>query len=248
MGVSGSPEGGGLVLIDRRLRETVAVGLIRGPIRTTADLPIAVDRDTRPVSPDVVWEEWNISLAEREARNGHLAAVLWFTGLSASGKTTLGRALEHRLFDRGVSTMLLDGDQVRHGLSGDLGFDPDDRRENIRRVGEAASLFLRQGCVVLCTFISPFRRDRRRARELVPEGRFLEVFVDTPLDECERRDPKGLYARARRGEIVHMTGVSSPYEVPERPELRVETQSRSVEEIVDQIFDEMLGRGMVPAD
>ena len=149
-------------------------------------------------------------LEEREAENQHQGAVLWFTGLPGSGKSTIARAVERRLFDLGCKTMLLDGDQVRHGLNGDLGFTPEDRRENIRRVGEVAALFLMQGCLTVCTFVSPFKEDRDRSRSLVPEGRFIEIFIDAPLEECERRDPKGLYARARKGEIAHMTRYFQP--------------------------------------
>jgi len=186
-----------------------------------------------------------VPLPEREARNGHQAAVLWFTGLPASGKSSIARALERRLFADGCQTMLLDGDQVRHGLNGDLGFSPEDRTENIRRVGEVAALFFRQGALTLCTFVSPFREDRERARALVPEGRFFEVFVDTPLEECERRDPKGLYARARKGEIAHMTGLSSPYEVPQNPEIRLSTVGRSVEELVGELVGSLRTRGVL---
>ena len=143
--------------------------------------------------------------------------------------------------------MLLDGDQVRHGLSGDLGFTPEDRRENIRRVGEVAALFLMQGCLTLCTFVSPFREDRERSRSLTPDGRFIEIFIDTPLEECERRDPKGLYSRARKGEIAHMTGISSPYEVPAAPEMHVRTLGREVEDIVSDVIDELSDRGIIPA-
>ena len=138
-----------------------------------------------------------------------------------------------------MQTMILDGDQVRHGLNGDLGFTPEDRTENIRRVGELASLFFRQGSVVLCTFVSPFRADRDRVRGLLPRERFIEVFVDTPLEECEKRDPKGLYARARKGEIAHMTGISSPYEAPENPEIRLETVGRDPEELVDELIEKL---------
>jgi bifunctional enzyme CysN/CysC len=200
----------------------------------------------RRASPNVVWEGWNISLQEREVRNRHQAAVLWFTGLPGSGKTTIARVTEKRLFAEQCQTMLLDGDQVRHGLNGDLGFTAGDRAENIRRVGEMAALFFRQGCITLCTFVSPFRVDRDRARALIPEGRFIEVFVDTPLEECERRDPKGLYARAKRGEISHMTGISSPYEAPESPELRVETVGRDVDAIVEDIVRGLRARGILP--
>ena len=212
-------ETGGFILIDPHSNNTVAAGVLRGPVRH--DLDHASDdngaaRPERRVSPDVVWENWNIALPEREQRNRHRGAVVWFTGLPASGKSTIARAVECRLFDVGCQTMLLDGDQLRHGLNGDLGFTTGDRRENIRRVGEVAALFLNQGCVTLCTFVSPFQEDRDRARSLAPDGRFIEVFIDTPLEECERRDPKGLYARARKGEVVHMTGISSPYQVPDK--------------------------------
>jgi bifunctional enzyme CysN/CysC len=196
------------------------------------------------VSPDVVWESWNIDLVERERRNGHRAGVVWFTGLSGSGKSSIARKLERRLFEAGVHTMLLDGDQVRHGINGDLGFSPEDRTENIRRVGELASLFFRQGCVVLCTFVSPFKADRERARGLVPEGRFAEVFVDTPLEECERRDVKGLYARARKGEIAHMTGISSPYETPEKPEVHLKTVGREPDEVVSELLARLRELGL----
>jgi bifunctional enzyme CysN/CysC len=242
-------ETGSFILVDPHSNNTVAAGMIRGAVRHESELPTeetAQDRAERKVSPDVVWESLNIPLAEREARNGHQGAVLWFTGLPGSGKSTLARAVERRLFAAGRQTMLLDGDQVRHGLNGDLGFKPEDRRENIRRVGEVASLFLSQGTVTLCTFVSPFKEDRDRARSLAPEGRFIEVFVDTPLEECERRDPKGLYARARKGEIAHMTGISSPYEVPEAPEIRVRTVGRPVEVLVREIIGALEDRGILP--
>ncbi|HSG09940.1 MAG TPA: sulfate adenylyltransferase subunit CysN [Longimicrobiales bacterium] len=238
-------ETGSFILIDPHTNATVAVGMIRGNVRHEVDL--RGDGEERQTSPDVVWEGWNIALAEREERNGHKAAVLWFTGLPGSGKSTIARAVESRLFGSGGQTMLLDGDQVRHGLNGDLGFSDQDREENIRRVGEVAALFYRQGCVVLCTFVSPFRQDRDRARALVQEGRFVEVFVDTPLEECERRDPKGLYARARKGEIAHMTGISSPYEEPARPEIRVQTVGRAVDTIVEEIVEALRARGILPA-
>lgn len=230
-------ETGSFVLIDPHTNNTVAAGMIRGAVQTVEDLPAEEGEEAlRPVSPDVVWESWNIDLPQREARSGHRAAVIWFTGLSGSGKSSIARGLERRLFDAGTQTMLLDGDQVRHGINGDLGFSPQDRTENIRRVGELAALFFRAGSVVLCTFVSPFRADRERARGLLPEGRFVEVFVDTPLEECERRDVKGLYARARRGEIAHMTGVSSPYEHPEHPEIHLQTVNRTVDDVVAELL------------
>jgi len=241
-------ETGSFILVDPHTNHTVAAGMIRGSVRHAEDLPREREEgpERRPVSPDVVWEEWNVSLSEREARNAHPAGVLWFTGLPGSGKSTIARALERRLFDMGAQTMLLDGDQVRHGINGDLGFSPQDRTENIRRVGEIASLFFRQGSMVICTFVSPFRADRERARSLIPDGRFVEVFVDTPVEECRRRDPKGLYARAGRGEISHMTGVSSPYEAPEDPEIRVQTVGRDVDEVVRGILGALAERGVLP--
>jgi bifunctional enzyme CysN/CysC len=239
-------ETGSFVLIDPHTNNTVAAGMIRGAVRGVEDLPEEQDgEEVRPVSPDVVWESWNIGLAERERRNGHQAGVIWFTGLSGSGKSSIARRLERRLFDLGVQTMLLDGDQVRHGINGDLGFTPEDRTENIRRIGELASLFFRQGAVVLCTFVSPFKEDRERARGLLPEGRFIEVFVDTPLEVCERRDVKGLYARARKGEIAHMTGISSPYEAPEDPEVRLETVERDPDELVSELLVRLRDLGLV---
>jgi bifunctional enzyme CysN/CysC len=239
-------ETGSFVLIDPHTNNTVAAGMIRGEVKTVDDLPPQKSEEVlRPVSPDVVWEAWNIDLAVREARSGHKAAVIWFTGLSGSGKSSIARALESRLFEAGAQTMLLDGDQVRHGINGDLGFSPGDRTENIRRVGELAALFFRSGSIVLCTFVSPFQADRARARGLVPRGRFVEVFVDTPLEECERRDAKGLYARARKGEIAHMTGISSPYEAPESPEVRVETVGREVDDVVGELVVRLRDLGVV---
>jgi len=242
-------ETGSFILIDPHTNNTVAVGMIRGTVRSAEKLAEQLREATtveREASPDVVWEGWNVPLEVREEKNGHAAAVVWFTGLSGSGKSSIARELEQALFAEGCRTMLLDGDQVRHGLNGDLGFSPDARKENIRRVGEVANLFYLQGNIVICTFVSPFQVDRERARALFPEGRFIEVFVDTPLEECERRDSKGLYARARKGEIEQMTGISSPYEAPETPEIRVETVGREVADVVHEIrlvIDEVVRRG-----
>jgi bifunctional enzyme CysN/CysC len=190
----------------------------------------------RPRSPDVVWEPWNIDRGQREARNGHRAAVVWFTGISGSGKSTIARIVERRLWEEGVSTMMLDGDQVRHGLCGDLGFSREDREENIRRVGEAAHLFFQHGNVVLCAFVSPYAEDRAFVRSLVPEGRFFEVHVSVPLEEARRRDPKGLYARHDAGEIQGLTGVDGPYEGAEF-ELVLETGAAAPEQSGEAVIE-----------
>jgi bifunctional enzyme CysN/CysC len=204
------------------------------------------ERGPRPTSSaDVIWQDWNIPRAEREQQNGHSAAVLWLTGLSGAGKTTIAREVERRLFERGCRTMLLDGDQLRHGLCGDLAFSPADRNENIRRAGEVARLFFEQGCIVLCAFVSPYRQDRERVRALVPDGRFLEVFVKATLDTCRQRDPKGLYDRAGAGQITQFTGVSAPYEEPAAPDLTLDTERVSVTEGAQLILAQLESRGLV---
>ncbi|MFP1922303.1 adenylyl-sulfate kinase [Lonsdalea quercina] len=171
-----------------------------------------------PANENVVWHSHAVTRADRERRHGHRGAVIWFTGLSGSGKSTLAGALEQALHAAGVSTYLLDGDNVRHALCRDLGFTDDDRRENIRRVGEVAKLMVDAGLVVLTAFISPHRAERQMVRDLLEERQFIEVFVDTPLAVCEARDPKGLYKKARAGELRNFTGIDSIYEVPEHPE------------------------------
>ena len=187
-------------------------------------------------SENVVWQTQSVSRQQREALNQHKGAILWFTGLSGSGKSTLSAAVEAKLHDRGILTMVLDGDNIRHGLCSDLGFSEADRQENIRRIGETAKLFINTGVVILTAFISPFRKDRQLARSLVPENDFSEIFVNCPLSVCERRDTKGLYAKARSGEIKHFTGISSPYEEPEKPEVVVNTDKENVEQCVNQII------------
>jgi len=199
----------------------------------------------RPVSTDVVWQEWNIPRLRREQQNGHHAAVIWMTGLPGAGKTTIARAVERQLFECGCRTMLLDGDQLRHGLCGDLAFSPADRAENIRRVGEVARLFFEQGCIVLCAFVSPYRQDREGARALLPEGRFLEVFVNASVEECRRRDPKGLYNRVATGRIGQFTGVSAPYEEPIAAELVLDTERQSVPESATAVIDALKSRGIL---
>lgn len=231
-------ETGSFVLIDQHSNETVAAGMIRSSVRSAEEFGARLrtaPSEAQHTSPNVVWEALNIPLSDREDHNAHRAAVVWFTGLSGAGKSSIAREVERCLFAEGCQTILLDGDQVRHGLCGDLGFSREHRTENIRRVGEVARLFFDQGNIVLCTFISPFVEDRARARALVPQGRFVEVFVDTPLEECERRDPKGLYELARRGDIAQMTGISSPYEAPEAPEIHVETVGQRLEDCVEGV-------------
>ena len=172
---------------------------------------------------NIVWHQHAIDQAARGAQKGQNPVLLWFTGLSGSGKSTLAGALERALFDNGFHTYLLDGDNVRHGLCKDLGFSLEDRDENLRRVGEVAKLMVDSGLVVLSAFISPTREERDRVRALFPQGQFVEVHVSTPLSVCESRDPKGLYVKARKGEITNFTGISSPYEVPESAELTIDT-------------------------
>ena len=182
---------------------------------------------------------WHIGEVDREARaaaHGHRGAVLWFTGLSGSGKSTIGHRVERMLIERGAFAYVLDGDNVRHGLNSDLGFAPEDRVENIRRIGEVARLFADAGGLVLSAFISPYREDRDRVRGLMGPGGFIEVFVDTPLEICEARDPKGLYKKARAGQISNFTGLDAPYEVPENPEVHLETANLSVDEAAAQVI------------
>ncbi|WP_005033245.1 adenylyl-sulfate kinase [Holophaga foetida] len=223
---------GSFILVDAMTHCTAAAGLILGTAGTLESLePAALPE----ASPNTVWSPWNIPRGARERQAGHPGQVLWFTGLSGSGKSTLARALERRLFERGQRTMLLDGDQVRHGLCRDLGFSPEDRSENIRRVGEVARLFFEAGHIVLCTFISPYAEDRDTVRGLIPQGRFHEVHVDASVETCTRRDPNGLYAKALRGEIPQFTGISAPYEQPGSPELRLETDNVTPEALLAQL-------------
>ena len=233
---------GSFILIDPFTNVTVAAGMIRRRSRTLEEV-INVQPDRRK-SANVVWETTEISRETRETRNGHRAAVLWFTGLSGSGKSTVARRLERRLFEQGCQTTYLDGDNVRHGLNGDLGFSAADRKENIRRVAEVARLAFDHGTLTLCTFISPFQADRDFARSLLPEDRFIEVYVKCDLEVLKRRDPKGLYAKALRGELPEFTGVSSPYEEPTDPEIVVETDVQTVDDIVDHIMEELTRKGI----
>ncbi|MFB5195670.1 adenylyl-sulfate kinase [Neobacillus sp. KR4-4] len=185
---------------------------------------------------NITWHETSISKENRRERNGHGSCALWFTGLSGSGKSTIANAVSNELFRQGISEYVLDGDNIRHGLNKDLGFSDYDRTENIRRIGEVAKLFVDSGKVVTTAFISPFRSDRDQVRALFEDGEFIEVFVQCPIEECERRDPKQLYAKARRGEIKDFTGIDSPYEAPEQPEITLHSDQVTVEEAVEQVF------------
>lgn len=189
-------------------------------------------------SRQLTWHTMDITRARREGLLGQKAATVWFTGLSGSGKSTLANALEQQLAVQGRHTMLLDGDNVRFGLNRDLGFSEKDRAENIRRVAEVAGLMNDAGLIVFASFISPYRKDRRAARQIIGE-RFVEVYVSTPLEECERRDTKGLYKAARRGEIAEFTGITGVYEPPEQPEITVDTSGRSIEECMREIASEL---------
>ena len=196
-------------------------------------------------SSNVVWHRATVTRTRREEKNGHRAVVVWFTGLSGSGKSTLAHAVEERLFQRGCQTFVLDGDNVRHGLCSDLGFAIEDRRENIRRIGEVAKLMVEAGTLTLTAFISPLREDRERVRGLMPHGDFLEVYCRCDVETCASRDPKGLYARAMKGEIKEFTGVSSPYEAPNRADLEVDTAALEIEESVERVMGLLRDRGVI---
>ncbi len=178
-------------------------------------------------SKNLYWHKGKVSISDRENANGHKSACLWFTGLSGSGKSTLALEVEAELFKLGIQTYILDGDNVRHGLNKDLSFSEIDRKENIRRIGEVAKLFVDAGIIVLTAFISPFVNDREQVRKLLPEGKFIEIFVDCDLETCEARDPKGLYKKARANEIKDFTGISSPYEKPVNPEIIIDNGKNS---------------------
>lgn len=195
------------------------------------------------VSNDVVWHSSTVTRKDRLALKQQKPVVLWFTGLSGSGKSTVANAVDSKLLSLGKHSYLLDGDNVRHGLNKDLGFSDDDRVENIRRIGEVAKLFVDSGAIVLTAFISPFIEERKQVRELMQEGEFLEVFVDTPLEVCESRDPKGLYKKARAGEIKNFTGIDSAYEVPLSAELHLQTQNKSIEECAEFVVEQLAKRG-----
>lgn len=197
-------------------------------------------------SSDTVWHHATVTRARRQELNGHKSAIIWFTGLSGAGKSTLAHAVEERLHQMSYRTFVFDGDNVRHGLCGDLGFSEEERRENIRRIGEMAKLFVEAGVIALTAFISPFRADRLKVRQLAAPGDFIEVYCRCPIEVCEQRDVKGMYRRARAGEIRDFTGISSPYEEPETPELAVDTGSMPLELCVDQVVGYLQDRGVIP--
>ncbi|MFD0986854.1 sulfate adenylyltransferase subunit CysN [Methyloligella solikamskensis] len=227
---SQSPETGSFLLIDRLSNLTVAAGMIEFGLRRATNLK---------------WQELAIDKVARSSLKGQKPCVLWFTGLSGSGKSTIANMMEKRLHAMGRHTYVLDGDNVRHGLNKDLGFSDADRVENIRRVAESARLFADAGLIVMVSFISPFRSERRMARELFDEGEFLEVFVDTPLELCEKRDPKGLYKKARAGQITNFTGIDSDYEKPESPEFDLPTANSTPEELSERLLTELRRRGII---
>jgi adenylylsulfate kinase len=197
------------------------------------------------MNTNIVWHQATVTRERRETMNGHRGTILWFTGLSGAGKSTLAHALEERLHQMGIRTFVFDGDNVRHGLCQDLGFSDDDRTENIRRIGEVAKLCLNAGLITMTAFISPFRKDRRRVREMAAEDDFHEIFCHASLEVCEARDVKGLYKKARAGEIPEFTGISSPYEEPEQAELLVETGTLGVDECVEQVIAYLRDQGVL---
>jgi bifunctional enzyme CysN/CysC len=223
-------ETGSFVVIDKLTQNTVGAGMLHFALRR---------------SHNIHWQEVQVDKAARSDMNQHGPGVVWFTGLSGSGKSTIANIVESKLHTLGVRTYLLDGDNVRHGLNRDLGFTDADRVENIRRIAEVSRLMVDAGLVVLVSFISPFRAERDLARSRVEAGEFVEVFVDTPLAVAEGRDPKGLYAKARAGELQNFTGIDSPYEQPETPEVRVDTTSMAPEDAADLVIEQLRVRGIV---
>ena len=189
------------------------------------------------MSKNIIHHHYHISKKDRVKSNNHNSILIWFTGLSGSGKSTIASLVEHRLFEKGIKTYTLDGDNVRKGINNDLSFSSKDRTENIRRIAEVANLMIDAGLVVLAAFISPYKKDRENIRTIVKDVNFVEVYINTSLEECERRDVKGLYKKARQGEIKNMTGISAPYEAPENPDIEINTEKESIEDSVNKIMD-----------
>lgn len=201
---------------------------------------------TEQKATNITWHHGIITSQDREALLGHHGVVLWFTGLSSSGKSSIAHYVEYLLHQRNCVTVVLDGDNIRHGLNKNLGFSPEDRAENIRRIGEVAKLFADTGVLAMTAFISPYRADRDSVRALLTEGRFIEIYVDCPVEECEARDPKGLYKKARAGEIPEFTGISAPYEPPTQPEIVLRSAEHSLEECATQVVAYLEERGTIP--
>ena len=195
-------------------------------------------------STNIIYHQASVTRDRRNQSNKHQSIVIWFTGLSGSGKSTLAHVLEEKLFNKGCSTYVLDGDNIRHGLNSNLDFSDKDRKENIRRIGEVSKLMFQAGVIVMTAFISPFGDDRLKVRKLIPKGNFIEIYCKASLEICEKRDVKGLYKRARAGEIKNYTGIDSPYEAPENPELIIDTDKESLGESVSKIFDFLESKGV----
>jgi adenylylsulfate kinase len=203
------------------------------------------DVSRKMATPNVVWHQATVTRSRREVLNGHKGAVIWFTGLSGSGKSTLAHTVEERLHQMDCRTFVFDGDNVRHGLCGDLGFSLEDRRENIRRIGEMTKLFLDAGIIAMTAFISPYRADRERVRAIVGPGDFIEIYCDCPVEVCEQRDVKGMYKEAREGLIKNFTGISAPYEAPLKPDLRLNTGSDPLTDCADRVVALLTDRGVI---
>ncbi len=203
--------------------------------------------DLKRSDVEVQWQTLDVSKEDRRKINGHSSTIVWLTGLPASGKTTIARKLEKRLYDVGVHTYVLDGDNLRHGLNKDLGFSKDERKENIRRVAEVAKLFCDAGALTICSFVSPYKEDRENARSLVDESEFIEIFIKCPLEVCLERDPKSMYKKAVTGKMKSFTGIDDPYEIPESPEITIETDRLNIAESVKQIMDYLNDNGIIEA-
>lgn len=222
---------GSFILIDPTTKNTVGAGMIRGRVQKVGQALV------RSQSDNVTWQSGEVRLAERQQKNGHLAKVIWLTGLTASGKTTIAKAIEKQLFSEGIQAYMIDGENIRHGLSGDLQFTQRDRNENIRRVGELARLLFDAGHVVICPFVSPYDEGRKFVRSLFREGDFIEIYVKCSLEVCKQRDPSGIYAKVEKGEISDFTGITSPYEEPVSPELVLDTDAESEQESIDKVLN-----------